>query len=185
METKAYLHKTVTIAFHLNNREAKHELAVCNHNKLLPFCTVPTYRGVKLGRSLSFRHHIQTLRQQLKSRIALLRRLAGSRKGADAKTLRIAVLYAWCNQHLSIAHQSSVVVLKLTSLTVFLTTLLRIVTECLLTTPTDYLPILASIQLTDLCRKVQFFLVYCSPMGLKHLLHQLMVEPITADEESI
>ena len=30
--------KTVTAAFHLNNREAKRELKVCNNNRLLPFC---------------------------------------------------------------------------------------------------------------------------------------------------
>ena len=35
--------KTVSAVFHLNNREAKHELKVCNNNKLLPFCPTPTY----------------------------------------------------------------------------------------------------------------------------------------------
>ena len=40
--------KTVTTAFHLNNREAKRELNVYNNGKGLPFCPVPTYLGVKL-----------------------------------------------------------------------------------------------------------------------------------------
>ena len=43
--------KTVTAAFHLNNREAKRELKVYNNGRLLPFCSNPTYLGVKLDRS--------------------------------------------------------------------------------------------------------------------------------------
>ena len=43
--------KTVTAAFHLNNREAKCELKVYNNNRLLPLCPTPTYLGVKLDRS--------------------------------------------------------------------------------------------------------------------------------------
>ena len=45
--------KTVTTAFHLNNREAKRELRVYNNDRLLPFCPTPTYVGVKLDRSLT------------------------------------------------------------------------------------------------------------------------------------
>ena len=43
--------KTVTAAFHLNNREAKSEQKVYNNDRLLPFCPTPTYLGVKLNRS--------------------------------------------------------------------------------------------------------------------------------------
>ena len=97
----AYLHtwrlklshtKTVTAAFHLNNREAKRELKVYNNDRLLPFCPTPTYLGVKLDRSLTFRHHLVALRKKLSSRVTLLRRLVGSGLGAGAKTLRIATL---------------------------------------------------------------------------------------------
>ena len=82
--------KTVTAAFHLNNREAKRELNVYNNDGLFPFCPTPTYPGVKLDRSLTFRHHLVALRKKLSSRITLLRRLVGSRWGAGAKTLHIA-----------------------------------------------------------------------------------------------
>ena len=84
--------KTVTAAFHLNNREAKRELKVYNNGRLLPFCPIPTYLGVKLDRSLTFRHHLVALRKKLSSRVTLLRRLVGSGWGASAKTLRIATL---------------------------------------------------------------------------------------------
>ena len=84
--------KTVTSAFHLNNREAKRELNVYNNGKRLPFCPVPTYLGVKLDRSLTFRHHLEALRKKLTTRVALMRRLAGSGWGAGTKTLRTAAL---------------------------------------------------------------------------------------------
>ena len=83
----AYLHtlrlklshtETVTAAFHLNNREAKRKLKVYNNGRILPFCPTPTYLGVKLDRSLTFRHHLVALRKKLSSRVTLLRRLVGS-----------------------------------------------------------------------------------------------------------
>ena len=55
--------KTVTAAFHFNNREAKRELNVYNNGNLLPLCPVPTYLGVKLDKSLTFRHHLEALRK--------------------------------------------------------------------------------------------------------------------------
>ena len=84
--------KTVTKAFHLNNREAKRELKIFNNGKLLPYCPTPTYLGVELDRSLTFRHHLDALRKKLSTRVTLLRRLAGSGWGAGAKTLRTAAL---------------------------------------------------------------------------------------------
>ena len=84
--------KTVTTAFHLNNREAKRKLNVYNNGNLSLPCPVPTYLGVKLDRSLTFRHHLEASRKKLSTRVALLRRLAGSRWDAGTKTLRISAL---------------------------------------------------------------------------------------------
>ena len=70
--------KTVTATFHLHNREAKCERKVYANGKLLPFCPVLTDLGVKLDRSLTFHHHLETLHKQLATRVRLLRRLAGS-----------------------------------------------------------------------------------------------------------
>ena len=84
--------KTVTVAFHLNNLKAKRELKAYNNGRLLPFCPIPTYLGVKLDRSLTFRHHLVALRKKLSSRVTLLRRLVGSEWGSNAKTLRIATV---------------------------------------------------------------------------------------------
>ena len=60
--------KTVTAAYHLNNREAKRELKVYNNDRLLPFCPIPTYliRSPYLSdRSHTFRHHLVALRKKL------------------------------------------------------------------------------------------------------------------------
>ena len=84
--------KTVTAAFHLNNREAKHELNIYNNNRLLPFCPTASCLGVKLDRSLTFRHHLAALRKKLTLHVTLLRRLVGSGWDAGAKTLLIAAL---------------------------------------------------------------------------------------------
>ena len=84
--------KTVTAAFHLNNREANRELKVYNNDRLLPFCSTPTYPGLKLDKSFTFCHHLVALRKKISSRVTLLRRLVGSGWGAGAKTLRIATL---------------------------------------------------------------------------------------------
>ena len=141
--------KTVTAAFHLNNRKAKPELKVYNKGRLLPFCPTPTYLGVKLDRLLTFRHHLVALRKKLSSRVTLLRRLVGSGWGAGAKTLRIATLSlvystaeycvpVWCRS----AHTRLI--------DNVLNDALRIITGCLRFTPTDHLPVLSGIQPAEL-----------------------------------
>ena len=65
--------KAVTTAFYCNNREAKRELNVYNNGNLLPPCPVPMYLGVVLDRSLTFHHHLKTLRKKLFTQDMLLR----------------------------------------------------------------------------------------------------------------
>jgi len=79
-------------AFHLNNKEAKHQLKVNYNNETLPCCFEPKYLGVKLDRSLTYRRHLASLRKKLTPGVALLRRLAASGWGAGATTLRTATL---------------------------------------------------------------------------------------------
>ena len=143
--------KTMTTAFHLNNREAKRELKVYNNGTLLPFCPSPSYLGIKLDRLLTFRHHLVALCKKLSSCVTLLRRLVGSGWGANAKTLRIATLSlvystaeycapVWCHR----AHTCLI--------DSVLNDALCIVNGCLHPTPTDHLPVLSGIQPAKLCR---------------------------------
>ena len=166
--------KTVTAAFHLNNREAKRELKVYNNGRLLPFCPTPTYLGVKLDRSLTFRHHLVALRKKLSSRVTLLRRLVGSGWSAGAKTLRIATLSlvystaeycapVWCRS----AHTRLI--------DSVLNDALHIVTECLRPTPTDHLPVLLGIQPAELHRMgATLSLAYRGSLDPDHILHGLL-----------
>ena len=166
--------KTVTAAFHLNNREAKRKLKVYNNDRLLPFCPIFTYLGVKLDRSLTFRHHLVALRKKLSSRVTLLRRLKGSGWGAGAKTLRIATLslvystaeycgLVWCRS----AHTRLI--------DSVLNDALRIVTGCLRPTPTDHLPILLGIQPAELRRMgATLSLAHGGSLDPDHILYGLL-----------
>ena len=137
--------KTVTTAFHLNNQQAKGEIKVYNNDRLLPFCPTPTYLGVKLDRSLTFRHRLVALCKKLFSCVTLLRQLVGSEWGAGAKTLRTAALSlvystvkycapVWCRS----AHTCFI--------DSVLNDALRIVPGCLRPTPTDHLPLFSGTQ---------------------------------------
>ena len=171
---KLSLTKTVTAALHLNNREAKRELKVYNNGRLLPFCPTPTYLGVKLDRSLTFRHNLVALRKKLSSRITLLRRLVGSGWGAGAKTLRIATLSlvystaeycapVWCRS----AHTRLI--------DNVLNDALRIVTGCLRPTPTDQQPVHLGIQSAELRRMgATLSLAYRGSLDPDHILHGLL-----------
>ena len=166
--------KTVTAAFHLNNQEAKRELKVYNNGRFLPFCPTPTCLGVKLDRSLTFRHHLVALRKKLSSRVTLLRRFVGSGWGAGAKTLRIATLSlvystaeycapVWCRS----AHTRFI--------DSVLNDALRIVTGCLRPTPTDHLPVFSGIQPAELCRMgTTLPLAHCGSLDPDHILYGLL-----------
>ena len=166
--------KTVTAAFHLNNREAKCELKVYNNSRLLSFCPTPTYLGVKLDRSLTFRHHLVALRKKLSSRVTLLRRLVGSGWGAGAKTLRIATLslvYSTAEYYAPVWYRSAHTRL----IDSVLNDVLRIVTGCLRPTPTDHLPVLSGIQPAELRRmEATLSLAYRGSLDPDHILHVVL-----------
>ena len=46
--------KTVSAAFHLNNKDAKREMKVNFNNETLPFCSEPKFLGVTLDRALTY-----------------------------------------------------------------------------------------------------------------------------------
>ena len=166
--------KTVTAAFHLNNRESKRELKVYNNSRLLPFCPTPTYLKVKLDRSLTFRHHLVALRKKLSSRVTLLRRLVGSGWGAGAKTLRIATLslvYSTAEYCASIWCRSAHTRL----IDSVLNDAMRIVTGCVRPTPTDHLPVLSGIQPAELRRMgATLSLAHRGSLDPDHILYGLL-----------
>ncbi|KAJ4921364.1 hypothetical protein JOQ06_022808 [Pogonophryne albipinna] len=80
--------KTVAAAYYLSTREARRELEVRVDNKCLEVQQAPKYLGMRLDRTLSFKKHLEEAK--VTSRVALIRRLAGTTWGASAKTLRIS-----------------------------------------------------------------------------------------------
>ena len=165
----------MTAAFYLNNREVKRALNVYNNGNLLPPCPVPTYLGVKLDRSLTFRHNLEALRKKLSNRVALLRRHAGSGCGAGAKTMRISALSlihstaeycapVWCRSTPTRLIDS------------ILDDALRIVTGRLRPTLTKHLPVLAGIQPAELRRLgATLFLANCAIHDPDYVLHRQLV----------
>ena len=166
--------KTVTAAFHLNNREAKRELKVYNNGRFLPVCLTLTYLGVKLDRSLTFRDYLVALRKKISSRVTLLRRLLSSGWNAGAKTLRIAILSlvhstieycapVWCRS----AHTRLI--------DSVLNDALCMVTECLHPTSMDHLPVLSGIKPAELRRMgATLSLAYRGSLDPDHILHGLL-----------
>jgi len=168
--------KTVSAVFHLNTKEAKRELKVNFNNETLSFCSEPKYLGVTLDRGLTCCRYLESLRKKLTSRVALLRRRAGSGWGAGATTLRAATLAlvhstaeycapVWCRS----AHT------RLIDPTI--NDALRIVTGCLLPTPADNLPILAGIQPAELRRRGATLSLGRRAMELGQLLHSALIHP--------
>ena len=161
-------------AFHLNNREAKHEIKVYNNGRLLLFCPIPTYLVVKLDRLLMFCHHLVVLRKKLSSHVTLLRQLLGLGWGAGAKTLCITTLSqvysaaeycvpVWCcSAHTHLIDS-------------VLNNALHIVTGCLHPTPMDHLPVLSGIQPAELCRLGETLsLAQCGSLDPNHILYDLL-----------
>ena len=94
MGAEAQHTNTVSAVFHLNNKEAKRDLKVDVVKETLPFCSETETLGVTLDRLLTYRRHLEFLRKNSTSRVALLMRLAGSGWGVVVTTLRIVTL-AW------------------------------------------------------------------------------------------
>ena len=133
----------------------------------------PTYIGVKLDRTLTYREHLTALRRKVMARTALIRRLAGTSWGASTSTLRtstLALVYApaeycapvWCRS----SHTRLV--------DVGLNASLRTITGCLRPTQVDQLPILAEIAPPALRREAATQVLGRRACQHDHLLQDVM-----------
>ena len=163
--------KTTSTPFTLNRKEAYRPLSVKLNGVTLPCNPTPTYLGVKLGRQLTFKSHIKSVRGRVSARNNPLRRLAGSSWGAHTSTLRtgaLALVYstakyaapAWCRS----THSKK--------LDVTLNDTMRIVNGCLRPTPVSYFPALSGIAPPALRREHHTDrLTMKSQQDEHHLLH--------------
>ncbi|VVC42620.1 Reverse transcriptase domain [Cinara cedri] len=84
--------KSISIAFHLNNREANYKIMVNVNEEVIPNEDFPRYLGVKLDRALTFKPHLEGLKNKLKTRNNIISKLAGTTWGCKANTLRISAM---------------------------------------------------------------------------------------------
>jgi len=125
--------------YHLNTRDVGRRLHISVDDKTIEFEPNPTYLGVKLDRSLTFKPHLTSVRQKVLSRCALSNRLAGTGWGASMSTLRtssLALVYPtaeYCSPVWSRSRSTKEVDGAIKSA-------LRTITGCLKPTPTQYLP---------------------------------------------
>jgi hypothetical protein len=76
--------------FHLVNSQKNRKLKVVSNETSIKHNYFPTYLGVTLDSSLTFKLHIEKLQQKLKTRNNII--LAGTSWGANAHTLRVTGL---------------------------------------------------------------------------------------------
>ena len=176
--------KTVSAAFHLNNKEAKRELKFKYNSETLPFCSEPKYLRITSDRSLTYRQHLESLHKKLTSHVVLTRQLAGSGWGAGATTLRTSTLTlvhstaqycmpVWCcSAHTHVIDSA-------------INDALRIVTRCLPPTPTDNCPTLAGIQPAELHRNGATLSLARRAMEHGHLLHSALTCPSSANAQHL
>jgi len=84
--------KAVYPLYHLNTRDVGRRLHISVDGKTIEFDPNPTYLGVTLDRSLTFKPHLTSVRQKVLSRCSLLNRLAGTGWSASVSTLRTSSL---------------------------------------------------------------------------------------------
>ena len=130
-----------------------------------------------MDRSLTYRHHLESLKMKVASRVALIRKLAGTTWGADAATLRISVLAlvfsnaeyctpVWCRS--SHTHM----------LDFELNRDMHIITGCLENTPTPMLYVLANVAPSSIRRNALVLKSAWKVLAdLASLLHEVITVP--------
>ena len=84
--------KDLGVCFPPKNREAKRELNVVWNGTRLSNTTPSVYLGVHLDRTLCYKTHIEKTKMKVNARNSIIRKLANSKWGCKASTLRPSCL---------------------------------------------------------------------------------------------
>ena len=84
--------KMQVTTFNLRNREAKRSLQVSWNGVDLENTDTPKYLGVTLDRTLNYKTHIHNTKMKVATRNNILKKLANSRWGTNARTIRTTAL---------------------------------------------------------------------------------------------
>ena len=139
----------------------------------------PKYLGITLDRSLTFKSHIDTLSMKLRTRLNVIRVLAGTDWGASPETLRtstIALMSGTINYispvWLNSAHASKI--------DVQFNAALRIISGTLRSTPLEWLYVLSNIPPPHLSRKISYKNIITKSIIYENsLLYKILEEPTT------
>ena len=140
--------KMQVTSFHLQNREAKRSLKVSWNGVDIENTTHPKYLAVTLDRTLSYKQHIQNTKMKITTRNNLLKKLANSKWGTNASTIRTTAL-ALCYL---VAEYAAPVWARSTYEDILepeLNKACRVITGCLKPTYVEYLYLLAGIAPPD------------------------------------
>ena len=144
--------KTVVSAFHLDNQLAHAELEVTIDGRRLKHEANPTYLGVTLDRTLTYKKHLMNLRAKVGARVNLTRKIAGTSWGADAQTLRtttLALVYSTAEYCAPVWEASS----HTHQVDVELRSAMRTISGTVSSTPSICLPVLSNIPPPHLRRQ--------------------------------
>ena len=149
--------------FHIDNRETTHKLNIVVDKARLQSQSVPTYLGVKLDRTLTFKQYLESIKAKTTSRVALIRRLAGT-------TSLVFLAAEYCAPVWSHSHHVK-------KLDVTLNSALRTLSGTLQATPVNQLLILAGIVQASIRREADTLaLSRKAQKSESHLLHKTVPE---------
>ena len=138
--------KTQMCAFHLRNRESKRELNVVWNGRptRLSNTTTPVYLGVNLDRTTCYKTHIEKTKMKVNARNNIIRKLASSKWGCKASTLRSSCL-ALCYSSAEYTCPVWIISTHARKLNPALHVCCRIISGCLKPTNLDSVQLLAGI----------------------------------------
>ena len=145
--------KTQVTAFHLRNREAKRSLNIAWNGVDLENTAYPKYLGVTLDGTLNYKQHILNTKMKLATRNNLLKKLANSKSGTNARTIRttaLALCYSTAEYTAPVWARSS----HANKLNPVLNQSCRSITGCLKPTNVEDLYLIAGIAPPDIRREV-------------------------------
>ena len=170
---------TLSIYFkkwHLNNRETALKLNIMVEKARLQFQSIPTYLSVKLDRRLTYKQHLESVKAKTTSRVALVRRLAGTTWGAATKKLHTstqALVFSaaeYCAPVWSHSHHVKKMYVTLNSA-------LQTISGTLLATPENQLYILVGIVPASIRREAATLaLSRKAQKSESHLIHKTVTE---------
>ena len=131
--------KSEVILFTNDNHQAKLQPTLRLNNTVLPYNPSPTFLGVTLDRTLSFRPHVNKVKDKMKKRNQTIKALSGTSWGGNKEDLSI-IFRAYslsCATYCSAAWMSSTSKSILQSLQTCLNEGARIITGCCKGSPED------------------------------------------------